>query len=196
MVQRQRRSTRSPRPRRRRHSVAAWERQHGALTTDELADGLAWALHAGFLALCTTEPLTDEQAKVGPEDLVAGYHSGAVRAASRAAVRTRAGSVGCRRYAATRSRSAANVSSAAMTAWAPRRRSTERFVPRVLASWSRHSICARDGATKGAAQNDTRRRVRDQPRTPSTRVRYEPAVAAGSCTDEPENPGQDLCRNR
>jgi len=35
----------------------------GALIAADRNDRRMWALHAGFLALCTTEPLTDEQAK-------------------------------------------------------------------------------------------------------------------------------------
>ena len=65
------------------------------------------------------------------------YQGGPVRAARRAADRSNAGSGGRRRYAAMSSRSAAARSSASITTRAPRRRSSERFVPRDEAIRSR-----------------------------------------------------------
>ena len=46
---------------------------------------------------------TDRRSQISPEDIVACYHGGAVRDASRAADRTRAASGGRRRYAAINS---------------------------------------------------------------------------------------------
>ncbi len=79
------------------------------------------------------------RSEVCPVDVVAGYHAGAVFAASRRADSTRAGSAGCRRYANFSARSAVARSSASRTAWAPRRISSERLVPRSAASASRRS---------------------------------------------------------
>jgi hypothetical protein len=81
-------------------------------------------------------PTTSGRSEIGPVDVVASYHAGAVSAASRLADRTSAGSAGCRRYAARSSRSAAASRSASSTAWAPRRNSSERLVPRSVASAS------------------------------------------------------------
>lgn|SRR5581483_7266764 len=54
---------------------------------------------------CKPQPPTGGRAEVAPVHLVPGYHSGAVRAASRRALRTGAGSCGVRRQASLRAAS-------------------------------------------------------------------------------------------
>ncbi len=92
-------------------------------------------------------PSPGRRSEVSPIDLVAAYHPGAVRAANDAADRTSSASGGRERYAACSSMSAAAASSAAITARAPRRNSSDRFVCNVRASSSSWSTSSSSNCT-------------------------------------------------
>jgi hypothetical protein len=74
--------------------------------------------------------------RIGPDVVTPAYQFGIVSLASRAATSTTIGSCGVNRYDACSSASAWRISSASRTATAPRRRSSDRLVPRSAASRS------------------------------------------------------------
>jgi len=77
----------------------------------------------------TYRPSARRRPEVGPDDVVSGYHSGAVSAASRCDASSSAASGGCFVYAAMRRSSARAHRSASRTATAPRRISSDLLSP-------------------------------------------------------------------
>src|ERR1700722_17235187 len=79
---------------------------------------------------------TRSASQIGPNYVAPGYQLGIVSLAKRAATSTTIGSCGVNRYDAWSSASDLRSSSASRTATAPRRRSSDRLVPRSAASRS------------------------------------------------------------